>query len=197
MTSGWIFVLRKAAPVALLALLFLSFIFLRGVASNAPALNQNLRVTSVTGQGRLHNTAPMYDQGSYLFQIGFGYVLADTLLFEEEATGAVSSDIARARFEKARIYLEKSLQLDPANGHTWQAYAQALAVIGDIGDVGVAIRNSWRLAPNDSQLAFRRIYTIDFIGDVTGDASSFAPIVESEKGVLRFHAPRLLKHLPE
>lgn len=181
-----------------LALLLLSMGSVRQVMSHAPAFNQELTITTLTGQTRTSDTTWMYDKGSYLFQAGHGFLYADLVSFAgiEAQDELATVNVARARLEKARDLLKKSINLDPANGHAWQAYAQALMTLGELSLAQDALRKSWELAPHNTLISIKRLYGVHTLRLALEDNMLFADIVASDKAVLSEHAPRSLKNLP-
>lgn len=129
------------------------------IVSGTPAFNTVLRQDTVYGDWRTGYSTDMYDQGSYLFQLGHGRVMADLLFSEDtEAIGEIADvDTAFARAEEAVEFLQQSLALDPANAHAWATLAWAAAMISDPELTHQALGNSWALAPYNRQLADRRV----------------------------------------
>ncbi|MCB1335638.1 MAG: tetratricopeptide repeat protein [Roseivivax sp.] len=130
-----------------------------GVISNAPAFNTDLRRDTVYGDWRTGYSADMYDEGAYLFQLGYGRVMADVLFSEDtEAIGEMADlDTAIRRAQEAVALLEESLSLDPGNAHAWANLAWAASMSGDAALAEKALRASWELAPNHLSLAARRM----------------------------------------
>jgi len=169
----------------------------RAMSVQAPALQPDLRVQGITGDTRLSAIADMYDEGSYLFQQGYGYVNADALSFEGiEGRGEIASvETAAARFATAREVLAESLRLDPANAHAWLAYAQTLAATGDLDAGREALATSWALAPENRRLALNRLFMIRTIRRLTGDPAAHDDIYRSDRAVLAALAPDLLERV--
>lgn len=180
-----------AAPIPALALLAIGVIAMRVVTAQAPALREELQVEGITGDTRLRNLSAMYDAGSYLFQMGVGYLNADVLSFAGlEAPDTVASfETAAERLFRAETLLEASLRRDPANAHAWLAYAQSVAARGAFDIAEAATVTSWRQAPTNSDLAVRRLYLIETFRDLTDSAEAMAEIYESDLAVLREWAP--------
>ena len=112
----------------------------------------------------------MYDAGSYLFQIGYGYLNADALFGFSgvEAPGELASfETAAARLAGAEELFAASLRRDPANAHAWLAYAQTLAARGAFEAARAALITSWELAPTTPRLATGRLFLIEALRDLT------------------------------
>ena len=129
------------------------------IVSGTPAFSTALRQDTVYGDWRTGYSADMYDQGSYLFQLGHGRVMADLLFSEDtETIGEIAdAETAFARAEEAVDLLQQSLALDPANAHAWATLALAATMISDLDLAREALANSWALAPYNTQLADRRL----------------------------------------
>lgn len=187
----------KIAPVLTLALFVLGGMAVRDVTNNAPAFNEDLTITGITGDTRLQQTGSMYDEGTYLMQIGYGYLNADVLSFGgiEGPDEVATLETARERMELARDYLHRSLELNPADAYTWQFYAQALAATGHLAEARQAISYSWELAPTNRRLAFTRIKMIDALRSIDNNANAHSDIYNADKSVLEEYAPRYLEPL--
>ncbi|KPQ20572.1 MAG: Tetratricopeptide repeat-containing protein [Rhodobacteraceae bacterium HLUCCA24] len=190
----------KTPAIPALALFVLGIVAFRAMVAQAPAFDEELQVEGITGDTRLANRAAMYDEGSYLFQIGYGYVMSDALSFagieapDELATAAV----ARARFQRAKSLLEESLSVDPANAHAWMSYAQSLASTGDIEGAARAMETSWQLAPTTHRLSVPRLTMINLVRQSTGASTAYEDIVRSDTAALEYHSPnstRLLERI--
>lgn len=190
--------LSKIAPVFTLALFLFGVVAARGITTQTPAFNQDLTKEAITGGVRTLSLSHMYDEASYLFQLGYGYVSADILSFAgiENPGEAASVEVAAERYETARTYLEDSLRLSPADGVVWQFYAQSLTAVGDPEEAGRALEIAWSLAPNNRRLAVSRIYMIQSLRETLEDATAYQHIVDADKAVLEILAPRVLKNLP-
>lgn len=129
------------------------------IVSGTPAFNTELRQSTVYGDWRTGFSADMYDQGAYLFQLGYGRVMADLLFSEDtEAIGEIADiETAFARVDEAVVLLQDSLAVDPANAHAWATLAWAATMASDIDLAEQALTNSWDLAPFNIQLANRRM----------------------------------------
>lgn len=190
MTSFW----SKAAPVSALALLLLSGTAIRGVVGNVPAFQPDLNITAITGRAQLSNTRDMYDHGAYLFQIAYGYLNAEVLLFGnlEPADEIASLETAQTRLEKARDLSRRSLQLDPANAHAWQVHAMSSLAVGTLEEAEAALQRSWELAPTTYRLSLSRIHMIEALRELRQDPEAHADIYAADLRVLARNAPRLL-----
>lgn len=187
------------APIPALGLLVLGLVSFRIVADQAPAFDEGLLVEGITGDTRLINRAAMYDEGSYLFQMGYGYVMADALSFAgiEAPDEIASTDIARQRLERAETLLEDSLRHDPANAHAWFYYAQALAAVSDIGSARNALETSWYLGPTTHRLSLPRLFLIQTIRSITGDDTAYVEIEQADLELLGIHQPNTLRHITQ
>ncbi|MFK7876321.1 MAG: hypothetical protein AB8B71_11155 [Paracoccaceae bacterium] len=185
--------------MATLALFLLGVLAARNVVDNAPAFQDDLNITSITGASRIRHTPSMYDRGSYLFQIGYGYLNADVLSFGgiEGPTELATMQVAFDRLEKARVYLEESIRLNPSDAHAWQAYAQALGGTGYLEESRQALEKSWNLAPSHKQLALSRIHMIEAIRALVEDPQAHSDIYLSDIAVLERNAPRFLKSVDQ
>lgn len=187
------------APLSAVALLVLGVFSFRLVAAQAPAFNEDLQVEGILGGSRLNNRAAMYDEGAYLFQMGYGYVMADAVSFAgiERPDEVATASTARERLELAETLLEDSLRRDPANAHAWLYYAQTLAAVADIGSASDTLETSWKLGPTTHQLSVPRIFLIKTIRSITGDDSAHSEIEKSDLEVLELHQPRTFKYLQD
>ena len=149
---------RLVTTAAVLMLWGVSGATLFSVLSGTPAFNATLREENVFGGQQLQNSAAMYEEPAYLFQVGTSYLRADLLTSSE--TGAASDyapiDMALFRAELARDLFSLSVEDDPANAHAWTSLAWAETLIGETDAARAALRRSWRLAPYNRQLAERR-----------------------------------------
>jgi len=134
---------------------------------NAPAFNEALRDKNVFGDWRVVFSADMYDQGSYLFQLGHSYLYADALFSADTEGRGEFADMATAteRAQKSVSLLKESLNYDPGNAHTWGALAWAYAMLDDIEAARAALATSWELAPYNRQLAERRVGVVASLTD--------------------------------
>ena len=127
--------------------------------ANTPAFNEDLRKTDVFGREQVALTPSMYDYPDYLLQVATTYVRAD--LLPSGATEAqdeyASTELAMARASRAIDLLAESIALDPANALTWEQLAWSLVMSGDTPNAKKALRQSWRLAPYNTQMAPLRL----------------------------------------
>ena len=183
------------APLSALALFALGLIAFRAMAAQAPAFNEDLKVTGITGDTRLSSPTDMYDRGDYLFQMGYGYVMADALTFAgiEAPTEVASLQTARERFERARDLLAESLRQDPADTFTWLYYAQTLSALNNVAGTQMALEMSWRQGPNTHPLAHRRLSLATFLREQRSDPDLYETEVEADRKSLETYNPRLLE----
>jgi tetratricopeptide (TPR) repeat protein len=191
--------ITKTAPALAVALFAFGVLAVRDVTSNAPAFNEALTHPAITGDVRVGITSDMYDESKYLFQLGYGYLNGDALVFAgiEASDEAASIETAQARYQTARAHLERSVSLDPANGVAWLFYAQALAAVGTPQEASQALKRSWELAPNTARFAFTRLMIVQTLRARLNDKSAFADMVAADKEVLAQKAPRALELLPQ
>ena len=152
--------LARLAPLFTGALLALAAYQTVIVVRQAPAFTESLRTEGITGQTRTQDISAMYFYSDYLFQTAVGFVNADAFSFatierpDELATGAT----VKERAQLATHLLQRSVSLDPANGHKWFVYAQALASADRSGDALAALDRSWILSPTTLRLAYQRVW---------------------------------------
>jgi len=101
----------------------------------------------------------MYTHGDYLYQVAYGYLIADALPFGnlESPEDVASYEVAQSRLSTARNLFEQSLRIDPAHGYGWVYYAQALAALSDTEAARQTLATSKELAPNTPSLSLQRI----------------------------------------
>ena len=185
------------APLPALLFLGLGVTAFQKVADQAPALRESLQVETITGSYRLTQTEAMYDLGSYLFQVGHGYLAADVLSFEglEEPGEVASFETADARMAQAEALFARSLSRDPANAHTWLAYAEALFARGQLESAEDALLRSFELGPTTWRLAYGRLSLLDAMHAIGRDMSGWESRSRSDRATLRRYQPRLLQFL--
>jgi hypothetical protein len=183
------------APLPALALVVVGVIAVRAVTAQAPAFREELQVEGITGDTRLRTLSDMYDEGSYLFQMGIGYLNADVLSFAGlEAPDTIASfETAAQRLSRAETLLEASLRRDPANAHAWLAYAQSVAARGAFDISQAATVTSWHQAPTNTALAVRRLYLIETFRELTDTPDAMAEVYASDLALLRKLEPRLAR----
>lgn len=130
--------------------------------ANAPALNSAKREIGVNGTWRPASSIAAYDLAEYYYQTGYGYAFSNSAT---EMTPPASSEAARARFEVALGYFEKSLRLAPANGYAWSGLAWASALTGDRAQSARALEKSVDLAPFSRGLAVERAFLARLLTD--------------------------------
>jgi tetratricopeptide (TPR) repeat protein len=137
---------------------------------NTPAFNPRLLSDTVVGEGRIPATEAMYDLGSYDFERGFGYLMADALISEEteRRDQTASVDIAWERAVRAQVALERAVRRDPGNAHAWASLAWALIRQGDEQGAYAALQVSWELAPYNPGLARTRLDLVSVFAEFGG-----------------------------
>ena len=180
------------APIPAVAFLVVGVVAVRAVTAQAPAFQESLQVEGITGDTRLRTLSDMYDEGSYLFQMGFGYLSADVLSFAGlEAPDTIASfETAAERLSRAETLLEASLRRDPANAHAWLAYAQSIAARGAFDAAEAATVTSWKQGPTNADLAVRRLYLIETVRELTDTPDAMAEVYASDLALLRELEPR-------
>lgn len=144
------------------ALLILSGASVYSALSETPAFDHGSREATVLGDWRVAANAAMYDAGTYHFQRGYGFLAADAILSAdtEGRNEIASEETAQDRVLAARDALVTSVNLDPANAHTWASLAWAHARLADDEIAIGALKNSWALAPYNHTLANTRLALI-------------------------------------
>jgi len=132
-----------------------------------PAFNPKLLADTVVGDGRIADNAAMYDPGTYAFQRGFGFLIADAL---NSADGQARDQIAPLeqaadRARRAAEAFEIAVARDPGNAHAWATLAWARARLGDNSGAMQALRVSWEISPNNKALADTRLNLIGLLTD--------------------------------
>lgn len=139
--------LKVALPVGvLMAVGVLSFL---QVARTAPAFSPGLRAESVLGDWRLAQGDTHYNVGDYYFQLGYGYLHADTaalLLGSETMPDAEAFD---AQMQRSIGLLSRSLTHAPGRASAWTSLAWASIFDDDLEAAEQALRTSWQLAPHN------------------------------------------------
>lgn len=132
-----------------------------------PAFNPKLLADTVVGDGRIADNAAMYDPGTYAFQRGYGFLIADALILTDEQTSdeVASLDRAADRALRAARAFEMAIAQDPGNAHAWAALAWARARLGDNTGAMQALRVSWEISPNNMALADTRLNLIGLLTD--------------------------------
>jgi hypothetical protein len=197
----------------LVALLIASAASTFSALANSPAFNKSLRGETVFGGWRIFPNDAMYDPGSYAFQRGYGYLMADASFSAdtEERGELASSDTARARARAASAALTEAVQIDPGNAHAWSALAWART--RDLDDAGAlaALRAAWRTAPHNAVLAEGRLSLAGLLADpvigifepdgadeaaIRRDAALLARFDERGLRGLAEEAPHLERYMP-
>ncbi len=150
-----------------------------------PAFNPNALGDTVVGNGRVALNEAMYDPGSYAFQRGFGYLMADALFSGETESRDVlaAENLATERAELAQTAIEESLNIDPGNAHAWAALGWALLRQGEAENAVDALRVSWEIAPYNRTLAITRLNLAGVLSDP--DIADTALLQAQKKGIMR------------
>ena len=158
--------------------------------SRTPAFSPSARSETLFGDGRIPAKAAMYDPGAYAFQRGYGFLAADVLFSEEtESRDEVASpEIAEARALKAIAAFKEAVSLDPGNAYAWVELAWAHARLAEDTNSVEALRNSWRLAPNNSALAEMRVNLVSLLSD---PELEITPLSENDYRYVRMDAETL------
>lgn len=167
---------------------------------STPAFNPKMVKDTVVGNGRVFAPAAMYDQASYNFQRGYGYLFADALISSETESRneTASYDLAIQRAELAQDALEMSLSQAPGNADAWAALGWAFIRQGDEESAINALRNSWRLAPYNRALSDTRLGLVSvFLESGLASStlvSSFNDEIMRDINVLQNHDEAILLH---
>lgn len=165
--------------VIMLALLVFSATAVLATLGRTPAFNPDLQSETIFGNGRTALSTAMYDKGTYDFQRGFGFLMAEATVSADTAAWEefVAPEAALARALKARDALTSAVSLDPGNAHAWAHLAWALARAGDRAGSLEAWRISSRIAPNNQSLARTRL---DLIGLLSESEDGWRALTEAD-----------------
>lgn len=152
---------------------------------NTPAFNPKMLSDTIIGNGRIPATEAMYDLGSYHFERGFGYLMADALISGETESRdqTASNEIAWERALSAQVALEQAVRRDPGNAHAWAGLAWALIRQGDEEGGTKALQVSWKLAPYNPGLARTRLDLVSVFAEFEGQQSGF--LKQSRPAIMR------------
>ena len=130
-------------------------------------------------------TDAMYDLGSYNFQRGFGYLMADVLISGETESRSelASGDLATERARRAQAAIEEAVHSDPGNAHAWAALGWAFLRQGEAERAVDALHVSWEIAPYNRALADTRLSLVGVLSNP--DVSDDALLETNKDGILR------------
>jgi hypothetical protein len=187
-----------ALPVA--GLLGLAIASAAQVVMNAPAFSPSLRADSVLGDWRVAGADALYNKSDYYFQLGFGYLQADTaslILGEDDLPTLEAFDAQMARSQEL---LRQSLASSPGRVDTWTSLAWAALLRDDAEAAESALRQSWQLAPFNEAEASERVALVsaldDFFGTDWHDVGSETGVGQ-DWAVLEAHDRQYLDALPD
>jgi hypothetical protein len=169
-----------ALPVA--ALLGLSVASAVSVVTTAPAFTLDLREESVLGDWRLAQGETHYVVSDYLYQLGYGYLQADTasLLLGDDALPEL--EVFDRQMKRSIDLLEESLTYAPGRAGAWTSIAWASLLREDVDLAQRALQTSWQLAPYNFAEAADRVALVSFMEEF------YAPITDLGDGALAANA---------
>lgn len=186
-------------PVA--ALLGLGVAAFAQVALNAPAFSPSLRTDSVLGDWRVAGADALHDKSDYYFQLGFGFLQADTatlILGEDDLPSLEDFDVQMARSQEL---LTLSLAFSPGRVDTWTSLAWAGVLRDDLDAAERALRVSWDLAPFNVSEASERVALVSALDDfhVPGwrDDATAERALANDWRVLEAYDRQYIQALPE
>ena len=167
------------ARLLMLALLVFSATVVAATLGRTPAFNPRLVADTVVGDGRTALSPAMYDRGTYDFQRGFGFLMADAILPGDidDWRSSVAPVEARYRAAQARDALASAVRHDPGNAHAWAHLAWAQARLGDRAAALAAWRRSTEIAPHSGILASARL---DLIGLLSATEENWGALTEAD-----------------
>lgn len=171
--------------------------------NQTPAFNPQHIAETAIGDGRIIDNAAMYDPGTYAFQRGYGFLVAEAVISPETEAGEenVSSNQSDDRARLAVEALEISLDLDPGNAHAWAALAWARARLGDDTGTMDALRVSWQIAPYNRDLADSRLNLAGLLTDpeigITEPTEADRAAIARDLEVLRRFEPQAVTYYIE
>ncbi len=150
-----------------------------------PAFNPKAVKDTVVGNGRVTAIDAMYDPGSYEFQRGFGYLMADALISGETESRSelASDDLATERARLAQAAIEDAVRVDPGNAHAWAALGWAFIRQGEAERAVEALSVSWKVAPYNRALADTRLSLAGVLSEP--DIADIALLEAQKDGILR------------
>ncbi len=168
--------LSVALPVA--ALLGLAVVSFAQIAGNAPAFSTNLREESVLGDWRLAQGETHYVVSDYLYQLGYGYLQADTasLLLGDDALPEL--EVFDRQMQRAIELLEDSLTYAPGRAGAWTSIAWASLLRDDVESAERALLTSWQLAPFNFSEAADRVALVSFMEEFHGPVADLGEVAE-------------------
>jgi hypothetical protein len=166
-----------AVPVA--ALLGLAVVSFAQVARNAPAFSPDLREESVLGDWRLAQGETHYVVSDYLYQLGYGYLQADTasLLLGNESLPEL--EVFDRQMQRSIDLLEDSLSYSPGRAGAWTSIAWASLLRDDVDRAEQALMTSWQLAPFNFAEAADRVGLVSFMEEFYGPVANVGEFAEA------------------
>jgi hypothetical protein len=170
------------------------------VALNAPSFSPSLRTDSVLGDWRVAGADALYNKSDYYFQLGFGFLQADTanlILGEDDLPTLEAFDLQMAR---SQDLLRLSLASSPGRVDTWTSMAWASLLRDDPAAAVDALRLSWQLAPFNKAEASERVALVSALEDFHGTgwiATEFQSAIDRDWAVLDAFDRQYLEALPE
>lgn len=148
-----------------------------------PAFNPQLKSDTIFGDGRTALSPAMYDQGTYEFQRGYGFLMADAIVPGDAAAfrAFATPEAALLRANTARDALKAAVRVDPGNAHAWGQLGWAQARSGDARGALEAWRISYEIAPNSAVLAGTRL---DLIGLLAETDESWRQLTEADRAAI-------------
>jgi len=163
----------------LVLVLFVGVVELRSVASDAPALTEDLRIIGPNGDWRPAKLFDFYDRSRYL-ENRVGLMLeaseSEPLLASTALTLAI-----------------QAVDLAPANAYNWVNLSIAAALFGMTDLAPLALERSAVLAPYNITLALQRLGLFDLLEQPLGEEAQ--AMVRRDLLTARTHAPSALKDL--
>lgn len=171
-------VARFFAKVAAITLAFLAVLNFGNFLSGTPAFDETARAEGIFGDWRIPFSPALYNRADYLFQLGYGYVNADTLASAATEASDELADVGTSldRSSDASVYLEESLALAPANAHAWATLAWSHGLQGDLEASRDALQASWLLAPYNLELSLSRLSLIEILVLPIADEDTLAEL---------------------
>jgi tetratricopeptide (TPR) repeat protein len=173
----------QAARVVLVALLVFSGTVIVLTLGATPAFNPRLVSETITGEGRTPLNTAMYDKGTYEFQRGHGFLMADALVSTDGDAwlASLAPEVASAHVAAAREALGSAVRLDPGNAHAWAHLGWAQARSGDLPKSLDAWRASAAIAPASASLAELRL---DLVGLLTATDNGARRLTDADRAAI-------------
>jgi hypothetical protein len=167
------------ARIQMLALLVFAAAVVVTTLGRTPAFNPRLVADTVVGEGRTALSPAMYDRGTYDFQRGYAFLMADAILPGDLDAwrSSVAPVESRYRAAQARDALASAVRNDPGNAHAWAHLAWAQARLGDRAGALAAWRRSTETAPFSGILASTRL---DLVGLLSEPEEGWGALSEAD-----------------